>query len=256
MSERHTFAFYYPTLSQAIETNKALPELIINDKALWQRLVRIVRLDDQELCVIFDGRNVLHGKFGAGRSSKSPNLVFSIVSIAQSTQLAPSVTVCPALLKRESFEEVIYMAAQMGANIIQPIIAEKSHRPRDAAQMQERLERIVIAACEQSKNFSIPTIKQPIMLETFFEQQNSVIISKKIICFDPNGSPLLETLQDIHANNYNNLLLLWGPEGDFTQHERDIMKNNQISFTALTPTILRSVEAFAVGLGSIRSVRK
>jgi len=47
---------------------------------------------------------------------------------------------------------------------------------------------------------------------------------------------------------------MFGPEGGLTKQEEDLLKENDFEFYVLTPTVLRSVEAVAVGLGSVRSI--
>jgi len=75
----------------------------------------------------------------------------------------------------------------------------------------------------------------------------------KKVFFDVDGKPLLNLLNDLDKNQ-NKIVLMFGPEGGLTKQEEDLLKENDFEFYVLTPTVLRSVEAVAVGLGSVRSI--
>jgi RsmE family RNA methyltransferase len=49
-------------------------------------------------------------------------------------------------------------------------------------------------------------------------------------------------------------VLFVGPEGDLTDQEKVLLKQNGFIFCALTPTILRACEAIALGAGVVRSI--
>ncbi|PKN03448.1 hypothetical protein CVU75_02160, partial [Candidatus Dependentiae bacterium HGW-Dependentiae-1] len=50
------------------------------------------------------------------------------------------------------------------------------------------------------------------------------------------------------------ILLLVGPEGDLTEEEKGAISRAGVQFCKLTPTVLRAMQATAVGMGVVRSV--
>ena len=76
----------------------------------------------------------------------------------------------------------------------------------------------------------------------------------KKVFFNIDGKPAFDLLKHVHENHIKKIMLIFGPEGGLTEEEITLLKSDNFEFYALTPTVLRSVEAVAVGLGSLRSV--
>jgi 16S rRNA U1498 N3-methylase RsmE len=58
----------------------------------------------------------------------------------------------------------------------------------------------------------------------------------------------------LHSTHSGNILLLVGPEGDLTLEEKEIVRANKFIFCALTPTIMRAVQATGLAAGFVRSL--
>jgi 16S rRNA (uracil1498-N3)-methyltransferase len=153
----------------------------------------------------------------------------------------------PSLLKREAFETVIYLAAQMGATTIQPIITEKTHRSWNGDKEIARLTNVMISACEQAKNFVIPELKAPIPLTQIANTHYGIY-------FEDDGTPFSVVSQKLTNKKPGEITLVFGPEGGLTTTERQYLDTCGFTCCALTPTILRAQEAVAVGLGAVRSL--
>ncbi len=99
----------------------------------------------------------------------------------------------------------------------------------------ERLERVAIAAAEQSKNFALPIIQLPIAWQESLArlQQHTSYVG------DPQGIPsALFFKEKQHRVDAYNLII--GPEGDFTPDEYKQLKDGGVIALQLTPTILRA----------------
>jgi 16S rRNA (uracil1498-N3)-methyltransferase len=176
------------------------------------------------------------------------NKIIGLVLDAKiSTPITPSITLMPSLLKRDAFETVVYLAAQMGATIIQPLQTAKTHRSLNNEKEQARLTKIMIAACEQAKSFCIPELKNPIDINDLSKPPYGIY-------FEDDGTPLATISQKIITEKPKNLTLVFGPEGGLTMAERQHLDACGFTCCALTPTILRAQEAIAVGLGALRSL--
>lgn len=115
----------------------------------------------------------------------------------------------------------------------------------------ERLHRIIVAAAEQSKNFCFPTLHPPVPLE---RSLNLLQEGDTFIHFDPTGLPMFAVAQQLKNAPQTRTFLMIGPEGDLTSEEQVLIKKHNAIFCALTPTVLRSVQALAIGAGLIRSI--
>ena len=143
----------------------------------------------------------------------------------------------------------------MAVTKIVPLISAKTQRSWDLDKEFERLTKIMIAACEQSKSFIMPELHNPIKIQNIskFLAANKCPIKAY---FDPSGQKFINLLQKIQQLPKMNTTLLFGPEGGLTLEEENLISSVGFKTYALTPTILRSREAVIVGLGGVRSIAK
>ena len=248
MNSKHIFTLYCPTfnVNQELSIDKSLT--IIN-QLLWHRIVHVLRLTAKEYVILFDGKQQLTIELSIPTFTKKNMIAGVIRNVIVSKPLAPVITLMPALLKRDAFEAAIYYAAQMGANSIQPIITAKTQRSWHGDKEFERLTNVMIAACEQAKNFTLPEFKAPVLLREIEEQPTSMNIY-----FEEDGLSLMAIMQKCAEITPQHMALVFGPEGGLTIEEQSFLDARRFICCALTPTILRAQEAIAVGLGSIRSL--
>jgi len=234
-------------------------QLIITDKDFVFRVQHIVRLSEDDTLIVFNKTHHARATYIKGDKKQ---IVFELVTIVENVPLVPKIHWFLPVLEREAFEAALYSATVLGATSIQPIITEKSRRQWGADKDLERATRIMIAAAEQSKQYVLPHIKQAVVLASLaargergvvasnpFEWQNNQI---KKIFFDPTGAPCAQLLH--HIKDTHEIILCIGPEGDLTDSEKSLLKNNNFQFYALTPTILRACDAVMVAQGIIRSL--
>ncbi len=150
------------------------------------------------------------------------------------------------MLKRDALEDALYACVELGANIVQLVFTEKVHRSWGGQKELERLQRIIIAAAEQSKNFAIPVLSEPVQLDAL-----SFNVSDTHILFEPSGGSLPEILETVQKPK--KLVLAIGPEADLSQREKNFLINNGFILCKLTSTILRARQAVVLGLGIFRS---
>lgn len=240
-TQKHIFALYHPNL----RVQEQYLEII--DKDLWHRVTHILRLTAQEEIILFDGKKEITLELVDKTFSSKNKVIGRVRDTKASLPITPNITLMPSILKREAFEQVVYFAAQMGATTIQPIITSKTHRNWHNEKESVRLHKIMIAACEQSKNFFIPELKEPITLNEICKQEFGIY-------FEDDGKPLLHIAQQLSTSLPKAITLVFGPEGGLTISERQQLDNQDFICCALTPTILRAQEAVAVGLGAIQSL--
>lgn len=244
--DKHTFALYSQKLG---EVGKHL-ELV--DQDLWHRITHVLRLTAGEQVILFDGAREVTLQLSEKMFSGKNKISGTVLDTKVSEPLKPAITLMPSLLKREAFETVAYLAAQMGATTIQPLLATKTQRAWNSEKEYARLTSIMVAACEQAKNFVIPELKKPIALT----QVQKIEDSSCGIYFEDDGAPLLTVAHHLETTKPQSITLVFGPEGGLTSTERRHLGAQGFICYALTPTILRAQEAVAVGLGAIRSIVK
>jgi len=242
--QRHEFALYYPGLSDEIG-----PQLTIADRAVVQRVTQVLRLRVGETIMLFDRQMSVQGTLSEVIGKR---LVLDLGDPQDIVPLAPSIRLGLPLLKRADLERAVYSAVELGANEIQLLQTEKSERHCDEKNVT-RLERIMIAAAEQSKQFALPAMRAPLSIEQWCAAQTSSDGDVRIH-FDGTGRLLASVAADFERLMPASVALVVGPEGDLVKQERQVLRAAGFEFCALTPTILRAHQAVAVGLGSIRSL--
>lgn len=243
---QHSFAFFYPETTQHGLQSPLGTTCTINDRVLCHRILHVLRLNKGELFTLFDNHKQMICRLEGGTDRILQAL---IVSYECNTIHTPHITYMLPLLKKEAFEEALYALTELGANSVQLIQTKKIQRNWGGQKEQERVERIMQAAAEQSKNFAYPKITQPKPLESAMAtiSQNSIKIF-----FDPEGCPLNTIVKSINTELSPHITLICGPEGDLTHEEKSLLNKNGFIFCTLTPTILRAQQAVALSLGALR----
>lgn len=244
MSAKHEFAFYCD-----IPLRNSGSAVTITDQVLINRIANIVRLKTGQECIIFNAS--AHAQCVIVDVQKK-SIKLEVVTLVSNTILKPTIEVILPLLKREDFESSLYAMVELGATKIQLVHTEKSQRAWGGTKDMDRAHRIMVAAAEQSKNFTLPELCAPLSLASVLDAHKKTHISKMF--FDPLGNPVLDVIQTVKAQKSTEVVLLVGPEGDLTEQEKSALKDQEFIFCALTPTVLRAVQAVQLGLGIFRSI--
>lgn len=248
-TQAHAFAFYTTQVTSIVRSGQRRDIHTITDAELVHRLIVVLRFDKGDTCILFDRFHHITCMVLGVVPKKS--ITIEILSLDVNKQLTPSITWLLPILKREAFEEAVYACTELGAQEIQLIITDKAQRAWGGEKEMARLEKITIAAAEQSKHFSFPIIKPAISLPQALE--NYAYTNNTKIFFDASGTTCREVINKLSNTKPLSIIALNGPEGDLTMHEKELLRQQQFIFCALTPTILRSQQAVTVGLAILRS---
>lgn len=133
------------------------------------------------------------------------------------------------------YEWFLEKATEMGIEEITPLLCAHSERTRVRL---DRLEKILLSAMKQSLHAYLPKLNEPIKFAKFITHQSS---AQKYIAHceeDTDKNQLKDLLHD-----RENILLLIGPEGDFSKEEIEAAKAAGFVPTALGDTRLRTETA-------------
>ena len=180
--------------------------LEFTDKELHSRIYKILRLKNAELVQFFDKEHSYLLELRSNEESKPKHLISGkLLQISPIIPLKPSITLAITLLKKEQFEEVCYLGAQMGVTNIVPLFTSKMHSKSAHIFQPEKLQRyenIFISAAEQSKQFSLPSLSSPLSFHSFL---NSSFCSFNQINKNDNINNNINNKNDnINNSNLNN----------------------------------------------------
>ena len=170
---------------------------------------------------------------------------------------------------------IVQKAVEIGAAEIAPLISERTIvdlGPKEAEQKRTKWQQIAIEAAKQCGQNWLPTVHAPRKLKDFFSSVEAGVSPASRSGSQPERLPpqfdlrLIGSLQpdaihlkkilgdytDQHRDRPQHVLMLVGPEGDFTPAELALAKTHDCLPITLGPIILR-VETAAIYCLSILS---
>ena len=179
------------------------------------------------------------------------------MAVSRRTEAAPPtmhVTLALALIKPERFEWAVQKATELGADRIIPLAAARSVIRLTAERAQQkasRWQRIAREAVKQCGRSTIPAVEAPCRLEALagrFSEWALVLMPTLAIA----ARPLAETLESVARTP--SVLVLIGPEGDFTEEEARLAQQHGAIPVSLGRVTLRSETAALTTLAILQYV--
>jgi 16S rRNA (uracil1498-N3)-methyltransferase len=213
-----------------------------------EHLVRVLRVEPGQVYELSDNRNVYLAEIEFARKS---SVGFKIIE-----QLSPplppvNITFLAALIKFERFEWLIEKATELGAAVIQPIDATRSERGLAQASRKRstRWERIALEASQQSRRAQLPEIAPVIAFDTALRGEADV---RLFLDENPEAKPILQILPTTRSRE-DRIAVLIGPEGGWTDDERNGAVSAGWSACSLGGTILRAETAAISALAIVQA---
>jgi len=167
------------------------------------------------------------------------------------------ITLGQAIPKGKNMDLIVQKAVEIGAAEIAPLISERTIvnlDQKEAEQKKAKWQQVAIEAAKQCGQNWLPQIHPPRKLKDFFSHTGTSNL-RLIGSLQPDAIHLKRILADYseqHRDWPKSVLMLVGPEGDFTPAELALAKTNGCAPITLGPIILR-VETAAIYCLSVLS---
>jgi 16S rRNA (uracil1498-N3)-methyltransferase len=177
---------------------------------------------------------------------------------AETPPLRCRIVLGQAIPKGKNMELIVQKAVEIGAAEIAPIVSDRTIVQIDskiAAQKQRKWQQIAIEAAKQCGQNWLPRVHPPKKLTEFFSASEQPFDFRLIGSLQPdarNLKSILEMYLRQHSDRPRSVLMLVGPEGDFTPAELALARSHGCEPITLGPIILR-VETAAIYCLSILS---
>lgn len=171
------------------------------------------------------------------------------------SELPIKVIIASGLPKGDKLEWIIQKSTELGAHEFLPFTARRSVVKWDdkkAAKKVDRWQKIAKEAAEQSHRSLLPNVASPLSFKALLGKSKEY--DYKLVAFEEESrnsetSVFSSTLKKMKPED--SLLLVFGPEGGFTDGEIQEMQEFGFSPCGLGPRILRTETAPLYALGAI-----
>ena len=170
--------------------------------------------------------------------------------------------VCPTK-NIDRYEWFVEKATEIGVDVIAPVIGERSERK---VLKTERLRRLVLSATKQSLKAAMPEVAEPVSVRDFIAAAPADALKLICYCFDDvERIPITTALQPNYeamgghgfagstASGYAGrpVLILIGPEGDFSPEEAALARERGWIPVQLGPSRLRTETAAVTAVTAV-----
>jgi len=177
---------------------------------------------------------------------------------AKSSPLQCRIVLGQAIPKGKNMDLIVQKAVEIGAAEIVPIISDRTIvqiNSDGSAQKQSKWQQIAVEAAKQCGQNWLPRVHTPRKLSELFSTAKESFDLQLIGSLQPRAQHLKQVLAGYsseHQRRPQNVLMLVGPEGDFTPAELALARRHGCQPITLGPIILR-VETAAMYCLSILS---
>jgi 16S rRNA (uracil1498-N3)-methyltransferase len=209
-----------------------------------QHLTRVLRVEKGQTFEITDNSRVW---LATVESAQRDLVRFEVMKELPAAPPAPAVTLYLALIKFDRFEWAVEKATELGVTRIVPVAATRSERGlfEGGQKRVERWRRIGHEASEQSRRLRVPEIDAPVKLSRALRDDST----HRFWCDERPGAPaLVEAFQPMAGDSG---ALLIGPEGGWTDPEREQFAAAGWRGVSLGPLVLRAETAVCSALAVI-----
>ena len=158
----------------------------------------------------------------------------------------PFLGIAPCLIKPQKFAILLDVSTQLGVTIIQPLIGARS---QIRTINYERYNRCLIESSEQSERLCVPELHFPISIKELFEKYHRALFIYANEHENKNG------MVSLVGRNFENTILIVGPEGGFSDEELEFLSNSGAYSISLGKNILRTETAVAAIISQLMVIR-
>ena len=145
------------------------------------------------------------------------------------------------LIKKDRFEWLLEKAVECGALSITPLLLDRCLKK---SLNLERSQKIVRTAAKQCGRSRFPKLNEPTSLDNYLNDKSDLTV-----CLQSEGETSLTTWQ--REKSPNKVSVLIGPEGDFSENEMIVIRDNNINIVSLGNRRLRTETAAITALNII-----
>ncbi len=219
------------------------PERLTLDPGESHHAIDVLRLKKGDRASAFNGQGAEAACEIA--EAKGGQVTLRVLQISKSPPLACAITLGQAVPKGKNMDLIVEKATELGAAGIAPLLSERTVVRADegeALTKRDKWQRVAIEAAKQCGQNWLPRVAKPLGLKEFFAQGEKYDLSL-IASLQPGAVGVKQALAEAGVKRPRKVLVLVGPEGDFTPAEINLARNHGCQPITLGPIILRTETA-------------
>jgi len=207
-------------------------QITLSDIGLLHQMRSVFRFHLGDTVVLFNGDG--YDYVSEIVSINKSEVVFRVTQgLVNQWKPCVKLTLAVSMIKKDNFEWIVQKATELGISEIIPLISDRSEKK---GWNKERLEKILIEACEQSGRSDIPKIREIVNLSEFMVEEK-----RKILVFHTSGSRL-----NLDQEWGEEAVVLVGPEGGWSEKEIETFREKDFPIVHLPTPVLRAETAAIV----------
>lgn len=214
---------------------------VLFDREESKHISKVLRKHSGDQLLITNGKGDI---FTCELTLSTANKCKAKIVVVESKEKRPytiHLAVAPTKMN-DRYEWFLEKATEIGVDVITPILCEHSERTKIK---EERLERVLVAAMKQSLQYHKPILK-PLQTLKEFISANTISQSYIAHCEDSDKTSFKDVIQP-----NKDIVIIVGPEGDFSAKEIELALENSFEPVSLGNTRLRTETAAIVACHSI-----
>jgi 16S rRNA (uracil1498-N3)-methyltransferase len=226
--------FYNPTIDETTENFSF-------DKEESKHIIKVLRKKDTDILYVTNGLGVLFKTEITLASDNKCTVKILSIDKTEPSKFQLHLAVAPTKMN-DRYEWFLEKATEIGIHEITPIICDRSERK---VVNKERFEKILLTAMKQSNVLFLPKLNDAIPFKEFIKLKNNGL---QLIAHCEETDK--KTLKSVLKTN-ENVTMLIGPEGDFSEKEIALAVENNYIPVSLGNTRLRTETAAIVACHSV-----
>ena len=225
--------------------------LVSLEKDQSSYLLSVMRLNEGDKITLFNGTDGEWIGELLKRSKKQADL--QLVEQVREQTTPQNLHYIFAPLKRARLDYMVQKAVELGVSRLTPVMTQ--HTNVDRVNL-ERMKANAIEAAEQCGIISLPQIDPPVKLSQLIDNWPLAERADKQLIFCDESLTAGGPIADLSAIGAGEIAVLIGPEGGFSQVERDLLVSQSfVKAISLGPRIMRADTAAVAALALVNAVK-
>jgi 16S rRNA (uracil1498-N3)-methyltransferase len=234
------------TIRSFVDRPLAIGDVFPLPDATGNHLVRVLRLEVGDACVLFNGDG--HDYTARLLSREKRGAAVEVVSRSVVANESPlRIALIQGIARGEKMDLILQKATELGVAAFAPVATDRTEVRLDAGRSDKKMAHwrgVLASACEQCGRATLPLLAAPRALSDAVAADAGV----HRLMLDPEAS---DAIVDLALPADAAVTLAIGPEGGFSDRDRAILKAGRFRGVRLGPRILRTETA---GLAAIAAL--